>query len=96
MVHLDQVVVDRLRDADAGEIVAGSAGGLGDPMAGVRRIVAADVEEVPGVELAERGQRPVQVRVSKSVAARSEDAGRRLAERIQEVRRLAPEVDVLL
>ena len=41
-----EVVVDRLRDVDAAQRVAGLGGLLGDDAHGVRRVVAADVEEV--------------------------------------------------
>jgi len=95
MVHLDEVVVDRLRDSDATEIVARGARRLGQPMGRIRRVVAADVEEDAGVELAESRQRPVEVFVGEAVAAGAEDARRGVCERVEEAGRLVSEVDVL-
>jgi hypothetical protein len=95
VVHLDQVVVDRLRDADAAEIVAVGARRFGQPVGCVGRVVAANVEKVAGVERAEGGQRPVQVFVGETVATRAEDAGGRVRQRIEDAARLVPEVDVL-
>jgi hypothetical protein len=95
VVHPDEIVVDRLRDADAGQVVAGRAGPLGKLMGGVRGVVAADVQEVARPDRLEGRQRLVDVVAGQLVAARAEDAGRRLAEGVQEARRLGPQIDGL-
>ena len=64
-------------------------------MGRVRRVVAADVEEVAGVERAKGGQRPVEVLVGEAVATRAEDARRRVRKGVEEAGRLVAEVDVL-
>jgi hypothetical protein len=93
MIHLHEVVVHRLRDADAGEIVAGGAGALGQPMRRVGRVVAADIEEVACTKRLERRQRPIEVVVYELVPARAQDAGRRDGESVQETWRLRAEID---
>jgi hypothetical protein len=95
VVHPDQIVVDRLRDADAGQVVARRAGPLGELVGRVRRVVAADVEEVARPERRERRQRLIDSVAGQFVAARSQDAGGRLAEGVQEAGRLGPQIDGL-
>jgi hypothetical protein len=93
VVHPNQVVVHRLRHADTDEVVADRTRTLGQPVARIGRVVAADVEKVPSVERLKSVQRPVQIVVAELVATRAEDAGRGVGQTIEEVRRLAPEID---
>src|SRR3712207_9552288 len=44
VIGLDEVVVDGLRRADAGQVVAAVAGGAGEAAGRVGRVVAADVD----------------------------------------------------
>jgi len=59
--HIENVVVDGLRDADDGERVAQRAGGFVDPVCAALRAVAADGEEEIHAELAQRAHHDFRV-----------------------------------
>jgi hypothetical protein len=63
-------------------------------MGRVRRVVAANVQEDPDVQCSQCRERPVEVVVGELVATRAEDARRGIGQRLQEVRRLPPQIDV--
>jgi hypothetical protein len=93
VVHLHEVVVHCFRDADAGQIVAGGSGALGQPVGRVSRVVAADVEEGARANRLERRQCSIEVVVREFVPTRAEDARRRITQGIQEARRLGAQID---
>ena len=93
MVGDQQVVVDRLGHVEDLQVVLLALGDLVDDVGGLGRVVAADVEEVPHVVLAERLEDLLAVFLVRLVARGAQGRGGRAGDDLQHLGRLALQVD---
>ena len=83
VVVADQVVVDRLRDVDAAQRIAGFVRGLADDAHGVRRVVAADVKKVADLVRLQHLEDFLAIRQVRLVARRSQRGRRGVGHQFQ-------------
>ena len=75
MVVLKEIVVDRFRHMEAAKLVTGRGSLLADDAAGVRRVVAADIEEIADVVAAAAFEDLLAIGLVRLVAGRAERGG---------------------